>query len=112
MDDLRVVDETVDEGYDTVAPRLNRLFRGAERAHAGEPREVGPITAPACSVRAVAGDLAAAKRPVLFVGSQAMLRPAEAAELAAAVDKLGIPVYLSGMARGLLTAGLPSPLRD
>ncbi len=90
---------------------LRRLFRGADRVQASAPREVGPITATPRSVRAVAGDLAAAKRPILLVGSQAMLRAAEAEELAAAVDRLGIPVYLSGMARGLLGATHPRLLR-
>ncbi len=51
--------------------------------------------------------LGAASRPVMLVGSQAMLRPAAVAELAAAVKALGVPVYCSGMARGLLGATHP-----
>lgn len=43
-----------------------------------------------------------AKKPVMLVGSGALMNPAKANELAAAVNKLGIPVYLSGMGRGLL----------
>jgi len=46
--------------------------------------------------------LKSASRPVLLVGSGAMMSPQKANELAAAVSKLGIPVYLSGMGRGLL----------
>ncbi|MBI3849176.1 MAG: thiamine pyrophosphate-binding protein [Verrucomicrobia bacterium] len=46
--------------------------------------------------------LRAAARPVLLVGSGAMMNPQKANELAAAVSKLGLPVYLSGMGRGLL----------
>lgn len=42
------------------------------------------------------------KSPLMIVGSGAMLRPAKANELALAIEKLGIPVYLSGMGRGLL----------
>ena len=42
------------------------------------------------------------KSPLMIVGSGAMLRPAQANELAMAIEKLGIPVYLSGMGRGLL----------
>jgi acetolactate synthase-like protein len=39
---------------------------------------------------------------LLLVGSGAMMNPQKANELANAVAKLGIPVYLSGMGRGLL----------
>ncbi len=49
--------------------------------------------------------LSRARRPVLLVGSQAMLQPGRVAELAAAVESLGVPTWLSGMARGLLGAG-------
>jgi acetolactate synthase-1/2/3 large subunit len=48
---------------------------------------------------------------VLLVGSQALLNATEAPALAEAVDALGIPVYLSGMARGLLGSGHPLQLR-
>ncbi|HME51925.1 MAG TPA: thiamine pyrophosphate-binding protein [Candidatus Lokiarchaeia archaeon] len=43
-----------------------------------------------------------ASKPVLLVGSQAMLDPVNDLALAAAVRELGLPVYLAGMARGLL----------
>ncbi len=45
-----------------------------------------------------------AKRPVLVIGSQALVNftPAQADELAAAVEALGMPVFLGGTARGLL----------
>ena len=43
-----------------------------------------------------------AKRPLMVLGSQAMLRPTAVDQLIASVEALGIPVYLSGMARGLL----------
>lgn len=43
-----------------------------------------------------------AKKPVMILGSGAMSQPKRAGELAEAVEKLGIPVYLSGMGRGLL----------
>jgi acetolactate synthase-1/2/3 large subunit len=46
---------------------------------------------------------------VLVVGSQALLDPPGVAALAAAVERLGMPVYLAGMARGLL--GPASPLQ-
>ncbi len=46
--------------------------------------------------------LGVAQRPVLLLGSGAMLQPQLTPQLAHAVKKLGIPVFLSGMARGLL----------
>jgi acetolactate synthase-1/2/3 large subunit len=48
-----------------------------------------------------------AKRPLMVLGSQAMLRPQRVAELVTAVERMGVPVYLSGMARGLLGADHP-----
>ena len=48
-----------------------------------------------------------AERPVMVIGSQTMLHPDRIAELLAAIEKIGAPVYLSGMARGLLPPGHP-----
>ena len=45
-----------------------------------------------------------ADRPVMVLGSQVVHAPGYAVRLANAVDALGIPVYLAGMARGLLGA--------
>lgn len=50
-----------------------------------------------------------AARPLMVMGSQALTRPDEAARLADAVRRIGIPVYLAGMARGLL--GVNDPLQ-
>jgi acetolactate synthase-1/2/3 large subunit len=46
--------------------------------------------------------VAVSQKPVLIIGSQAMLQPEMAHKLAGAVGALGIPVFLTGMARGLL----------
>jgi acetolactate synthase-1/2/3 large subunit len=46
-----------------------------------------------------------------MVGSQALLEPGRVDDLAAAVEKLGLPVYLSGMARGLLGRAHPLHMR-
>src|SRR5690606_11248562 len=45
------------------------------------------------------------------IGSQAVVNAVEAERLAAAVARLGIPVYLSGMARGLLGRDHPLQMR-
>jgi acetolactate synthase-like protein len=50
----------------------------------------------------VARLLADAKRPVLVIGSQAMVGCTDPDALASAVQQLGVPTYLGGMARGLL----------
>lgn len=80
---------------------VNRLFadKDAIQINPQESLTVFPRTAHAAKV---AARLQQAQRPVLVIGSQAMLDVAAVNELAAAVERLGVPVYLSGMARGLL----------
>lgn len=51
----------------------------------------------ASKVAQVAAGLRRAKRPVLVIGSQAMLLEAPAADVAAAVLEMGVPTYLGGM---------------
>jgi len=55
-------------------------------------------------LKEVAAALNGASKPVLVIGSQAVvnLTPPEADELAAAVNKMGIPCFLGGSARGLM----------
>ncbi len=55
--------------------------------------------------------LSQAERPVLVVGSQAVMDPRRAAALRGVLERIGAPVYLSGMARGLLGAGHPLHMR-
>ena len=82
---------------------VNRLFAGAEKSlNSGGTVARPAIPHPASGdVQAVARALQQASRPVLLLGSGAMLAPGLATEMGAAVSQLGIPVYLSGMARGL-----------
>jgi len=89
-----------------VGRHLGRLFDGVE-APTTAPL---PVPAPApdeAGVRRAAHLLSRSERPVLLVGSQALLSTAETGALAEAVRALGVPVYLSGMARGLLGAADP-----
>lgn len=60
-------------------------------------------------VGTIADRLARAERPVLVIGSQALVNCDDPARIAAAVRALGIPVFLGGMARGLL--GRRDPLQ-
>src|ERR1035437_886384 len=78
------------------------MFAASAEAASPRVREVLPPTASAASVEAAAAALARAERPLIVIGSQALSIAAEAPRIAAAVAPLGIPVYLSGMARGLL----------
>ncbi len=80
----------------------NRLFAGSRDALAPRP---DPVSVPAASdalVGRAAAALAKAERPVIVIGSQALAQGDIAARLATALTRLGVPVYLSGMARGLL----------
>jgi acetolactate synthase-1/2/3 large subunit len=88
-----------------------RMLAGSE--HMSAP-EVRPAVVPHPADRAVvaaAHALAQAQRPLLVVGSQALLAVERMPEIAAAVGALGIPVYLSGMARGLLGRDHPLQMR-
>ena len=78
------------------------LFRGSHGPLDSPVRHVEPPAPRAASVAKSAAALAVAQRPVMIVGSQALARAADATRIAQAVADLGIPVYLSGMARGLL----------
>lgn len=53
--------------------------------------------------------IAATQKPVLIIGSQAMLHAAEIKKLSDAVQSLGMPAFLAGMARGLM--GRQHPLQ-
>jgi acetolactate synthase-1/2/3 large subunit len=88
-----------------------RAFAGA--AAAATPPVVAPGI-PEPSARAVdqaAALLARSERPVLLIGSQALALAGNTAPIAAAAGGLGMPVYLSGMGRGLLGRSHPLQLR-
>ena len=90
---------------------VRRMFEGG--AETAAPA-VAPVAVPQPSqgsVRAALAALHQAQRPLAVVGSQAVVQAAQADALAEAVARLGIPVYLSGMARGLLGPAHPLQLR-
>ncbi len=62
-------------------------------------------------VRKAADALQRAGQPVLVIGSQAMLFPSKTDLLARCVERMNMPVYLTGMARGLLGREHPLHLR-
>jgi acetolactate synthase-1/2/3 large subunit len=91
--------------------RVGRMFAGAGLPAPAAPIAPAPPAPDLAQVAAAAELLRRAERPVLLIGSQALLDVPAAAELARAVERIGAPVYLSGMARGLLGAGHPLQMR-
>jgi acetolactate synthase-1/2/3 large subunit len=81
---------------------VNQLFADNDTTKTSSRIEAPPPTPDITKIQQAAEKLQRAERPVLVVGSQALLEAAEAKRLAASAEQLGIPVYLSGMARGLL----------
>ncbi|NTV63888.1 MAG: thiamine pyrophosphate-binding protein, partial [Oscillochloris sp.] len=84
---------------------LGRMFGGAERAEVGPQIKMQPPNPPDAELRRAAAALDRAQRPLVLIGAQALLDTAAVADLAYAVERLGLPVYLSGGARGLLGRG-------
>jgi len=81
---------------------VRRMFEGAEGS--ATPLTAAPVVPEPSdgTVRRAGELLARSERPVLLVGSQAMTLSHEAGRIAAAVEAIGVPTYLSGMGRGLL----------
>ena len=92
-----------------VGRHLGRIFGGVVPPTKAPPGAVPTPEPDEEGVRRAAVLLSRAARPVLLVGSQALLSTTETNALAEAVRALGLPVYLSGMARGLL--GPEDPLQ-
>lgn len=80
---------------------VNGLFRGMEQYLAPLPLNVRSPGFSGQEVRAVSQALQESERPLCIISSGAMMRPQEVHALSKAVQQLGIPAYLSGMARGL-----------
>lgn len=103
--DTKSLPELALQGY--LRLHLARVFAGANK-HV--PRSRIRVEAPRPfpgTVDRAAKLLREAERPLLLLGSQATLQPEELPRLVAAIETLGVPVYLSGMARGLLGASHP-----
>jgi len=79
-----------------------KMFDGASEPTHPQSVEVAPPRADDGALGRAADALARAERPLMVIGSQAVLRADQARAVAEAVTRLQIPVYLSGMARGLL----------
>ena len=125
--DLLYEEATIRQWYDeaagkgtSVADRLLRwylhrhaakLFAGSGEAMTPEPRLVPAPTAGRGALKRAVDARARAERPLMVIGSQALAEATNADALAAAVARMGVPVYLSGMARGLLGRDHPLQMR-
>ncbi|HRD96562.1 MAG TPA: thiamine pyrophosphate-binding protein, partial [Rubrivivax sp.] len=81
---------------------VRQMFEGSQALAAPAVQNVAAPRASRSAVRAALAALAKAQRPLMVVGSQTVVEAGEVQQLAKAITRLGIPVYLSGMARGLL----------
>ncbi len=88
-----------------------KLFAGSGAPYPPKPRSIGVPEAGADAVARAADALAKANRPLMVIGSQAVVQSQEAAAVATALRRIGVPVYLSGMGRGLLGAESPLQMR-
>ncbi len=91
---------------------VKRLFAGAGRIELPAVETIEPPLASAAGIRTLANRVRKAQRPLLLIGSQALLDAPSGPQLAAAVNRLGVPAYLSGMARGLLGPSNPLQIRN
>ncbi len=85
-----------------------RLFAGSGTAGNVSVGDVGALRPSRRVIARSVGRIAKTERPILIVGSQALVESGQVDAVAAAIERIGMPVYLSGMARGLM--GLSHPL--
>jgi acetolactate synthase-1/2/3 large subunit len=90
---------------------ISRLFADKHRQQAGPAIEIGSLVLDNGKIRKIAQALKHAKRPLFIIGSQAVRETAQANHVAAALEQIRAPVYLSGMARGLLGRDHPLHMR-
>lgn len=95
-----------------LANSLANLFAGA-----WEPQPEGPLPldipqASPQQVQQYVEILSRAKRPLMLIGSQALLPSTSSDKLRVAVETLGIPCFLAGMAQGLLGRSHPLHFRQ
>jgi acetolactate synthase-1/2/3 large subunit len=90
---------------------VRKMFEGSDAAPVQRVHAVPVPRAAAGALAAAQAAMVKAERPLLVIGSQALVLASQTEALARAVEQLGIPVYLSGMARGLLGRDHPLLLR-
>lgn len=92
---------------------LQNLFAGAfDQEWLCDPLVVDVTFPKKADVQKAADLISESKKPVIVLGSQAVLPPIGADKLRQAIESLGIPVYLGGMSRGLLGNSSPINMRQ
>jgi len=79
-----------------------KLFRGSDSVKIPEAKNTPPQFVSDNLLAKLSAAIEKAERPLVLAGSQVLRDARMASDVRAALEKLGIPVYLSGMARGLL----------
>jgi acetolactate synthase-1/2/3 large subunit len=90
---------------------VRKMFKGSQLPETHRMLGVEPPRPKDGALRAALAALEKSQRPLMVIGSQAVVMSAQADALADAVAKLEVPVYLSGMARGLLGRDHPLQMR-
>jgi thiamine pyrophosphate-dependent acetolactate synthase large subunit-like protein len=86
-----------------IGRHLNKIFSGSDTIDVNrKPEEYRIPSFSPSQVNSAAQFLSRAKKPLFVIGSQAVLEPGLTSKLARAIENIGVPIYLSGMARGLL----------
>jgi acetolactate synthase-1/2/3 large subunit len=90
---------------------VNRLFADADKSRPGPKIVVDPPNLDMGKIEQIAWQLRKAKRPLFIVGSQSVLAVQQIGQVTSALESIGVPVYLSGMARGMLGRNHPLQMR-
>ena len=90
---------------------VDRMFACSFDEMGAPPWAPAPLQVSDESLRRTAAHLSSCQRPIMVLGSQAVDGPAHLAELIAALERIGVPVYCTGMARGLMGRTHPLQLR-
>ncbi|HQV78850.1 MAG TPA: thiamine pyrophosphate-binding protein [Chitinophagales bacterium] len=96
----RNIQERVVQWY--INRHAKKIFEGKENVQFHQPLSFSIPTHKDAEVDEVVTALKKAKNPLMIIGSGAVMSPQNVHELSTAVQHLNIPVYLSGMARGLV----------
>lgn len=91
--------------------RLNHIFADAWKDQDLEPLPVSVGQPDRADMTRVVKLLEQAKRPLVIVGAQSVLKPYGAEFVADCIRRLGIPVYVNGSARGLFGTDYPLQYR-
>ncbi|XP_007436507.1 acetolactate synthase-like protein [Python bivittatus] len=91
---------------------LRNLFAGAWEVQDFSPLPVKMPEATEAQVQQCVELISRARKPIILLGSQVTLPPISADKLREALEELGIPCFLGGMARGMLGKNSPLHIRQ